>query len=77
MARLMSLKNSDQEAVEVDVVVVVEEAMATLTMMIQMKAAMAIQEGLHEALGEASPAEAVEAVEGAAMVTVRELLQSR
>lgn len=59
---------------EADVVVVAEEVMATLTMMIPMKAAMAIQEGLPEALEEASPAEAVEVA--AAVVTVEKLLSS-
>ena len=70
----MSTRNMDQEVVEADVAVVAEEVTATLAMMILMKAAMAFQEGLPEALEEASPAEAVEVV--AAVVIVKNLLSS-
>jgi hypothetical protein len=74
MARLMSSKNLDKEAVEGDVVEVAEEVTVILTMMILMKAAMGIQEDLPEALEQTSLAEAVEE---ASVVKATKILSNR
>lgn len=74
MARLMSTKNLDKEAVEGDVVEVAEEVTVILTMMILMKAAMGIQEDLPEVLEQTSLAEAVEE---ASVVKATKILSNR